>query len=73
MPDGMNDVIISVRGDEYGECFMHRVDVAGEKMIGKLQVHKMDGTYEEFDKKVSASYQMTKEQLKKSCAELTMV
>ena len=50
MPDGMNDVIISVRGDEYGECFMHRVDVAGEKMIGKLQVHKMDGTYEEFDK-----------------------
>jgi len=26
------------------------VDVAGEKMIGKLQVHKMDGTYEEFDK-----------------------
>jgi len=57
VPDGMNEVIISVRGDEYGECFLGRVDVAGEKMIGKLQVQKMDGTYEEFDKKVSASYQ----------------
>jgi len=57
VPDGMQDVIISLRGDEYGECFMGRVDVAGEKMIGKLQVQKMDGTFEEFDKKVSASYQ----------------
>jgi hypothetical protein len=36
---------------------MGRVDVAGEKMIGKLQVQKMDGSYEEFDKKVSATYQ----------------
>jgi hypothetical protein len=57
VPDGMQDVIISIRGDEYGECFMGRVDVAGEKMIGKLQVQKMDGSYEEFDKKVSATYQ----------------
>jgi len=56
VPDGMNDVIISIRGDEYGECFMGRVDVAGEKLIGKLQIQKMDGTYEEFDKKVSGSY-----------------
>jgi len=57
VPDGMNEVIISIRGDEYGECFIGRVEVAGEKMIGKLQVQKMDGTYEEFDKKVSATYQ----------------
>jgi len=57
VPNGLQDVIISIRGDEYGECFMGRVDVAGEKMIGKLQVQKMDGTYEEFDKKVSATYQ----------------
>lgn len=57
VPDGMQDVIITIRGDEYAECFMGRVDVAGEKIIGKLQVQKMDGTYEEFDKKVSASYQ----------------
>jgi len=40
VPDGMNDVIISIRGDEYGECFMGRVDVAGEKLIGKLQIQK---------------------------------
>jgi len=53
----VQDVIISIRGGEYGECFMGRVEVSGEKMIGKLQVQKMDGTYEEFDKKVSASYQ----------------
>jgi len=57
VPDGMQDVIITVRGDEYGECFMGRIDVAGEKIIGKLLVQKMDGSYEEFDKKVSASYQ----------------
>jgi hypothetical protein len=57
VPDGLNDVIISIRGDQYNECFLGRVDVAGEKMIGKLQIQKMDGTYEEFDKKVSASYQ----------------
>jgi hypothetical protein len=57
VPDGMNDVIITIRGDQYTECFMGKVDVAGEKMLGKLQVQKMDGTYEEFDKKVSASYQ----------------
>jgi len=57
VPDGVQDVIITVRADEYGECFIGRIDVAGEKIIGKLQVQKMDGTYEEFDKKVSASYQ----------------
>jgi len=57
VPDGVNDVIISIRGDQYNECFLGRVDVAGEKMIGKLQIQKMDGTYEEFDKKVSTSYQ----------------
>lgn len=57
VPDGMQPVIISVRGDEYGECFMGRIDVAGEKIIGKLQVQKMDGSYEEFDKKLSAAYQ----------------
>jgi hypothetical protein len=57
VPDGVNDVIITVRGDQYAECFMGRVEVSGEKIIGKLQVQKMDGTFEEFDKKVSASYQ----------------
>lgn len=57
MADGVQDVIISIRRDEYGECFMGRVEVAGEKMVGKLQIQKMDGTYEEFDKKVSAAYQ----------------
>ena len=56
VPDGVQDVIISIRGEEYGECFMGKVEVAGEKMIGKLQIQKMDGTYEELDKKVSAAY-----------------
>ena len=36
---------------------MGRVDIAGEKMIGKLQIQKIDGSYEEFDKKASAAYQ----------------
>jgi len=57
VPDGVQDVIITVRGDEYAECFMGKIQVASEKIAGKLLVQKMDGSYEEFDKKVSASYQ----------------
>src|SRR5688572_8841479 len=53
IPDGSQEVIITLRSADYSECFMGKIDVAGGKVSGKLQVQKMDGSYEEFDKKVS--------------------
>ena len=29
VPDGTNDVIISIRNGDYSECFMGKIDVAG--------------------------------------------
>lgn len=57
VPDGSHDVIITLRNGDYSNCFMGKVDVVNGKLAGKLQIQKMDGTYEEFDKKVSAAYQ----------------
>lgn len=57
VPNGTNDVIISIRHGEYSECFMGKVDVKDGRLTGKLQIQKIDGTYAEFDKKVNATYQ----------------
>src|SRR6188508_1316063 len=57
IPDGTQDVIITVRSAEYSECFIGKIDIAAGRLAGKLQIQKVDGTYEEFDKKVSAGYQ----------------
>jgi len=55
--DGTHDVIITLRNGNYSQCFLGRIDVASGKLAGKLLVQKVDGSYEEFDKKVSAAYQ----------------
>jgi hypothetical protein len=55
--DGTHDVIISLRSGTYSDCYMGKIDVAGGKLTGKLLVQKVDGTYEEFDKKVSSTFQ----------------
>jgi hypothetical protein len=70
VPDGVQDVIITVRNGTYSECFMGRVEVAGGKLAGKLQVQKMDGSFEEFDKKVSAAYQNEAGVLKEELREI---
>jgi hypothetical protein len=57
IPDGTQEVIITLRSTDYSECFLGKIDVAGGKLTGKLQIQKMDGSYEEFDKKISASFQ----------------
>lgn len=57
VPDGTNDVIISIRNGNYSECFMGKVDVKDGQLVGKLQIQKIDGTYGEFDKKVNTTYQ----------------
>lgn len=55
--DGSHEVIISIQTNDYSECFIGKIDVAGGKLAGKLQIQKVDGTYGEFDKKVSEAYQ----------------
>jgi len=57
IPDGTQDVIITLRGSDYSECFIGKIDVSAGRLAGKLQIQKADGTYEEFDKRVSAGYQ----------------
>jgi hypothetical protein len=58
IPDGTQDVIITLRGSsDYSECFIGKIDVVGGRIVSKLQVQKVDGSYEEFDKRVSAGYQ----------------
>lgn len=68
--DGTHDVIITLRSNDYSECFMGRVEVAGGKLTSKLQIQKMDGSYEEFDRKVSASYQNAEGVLKEELREV---
>lgn len=56
--DGTHEVIISLRNEyDYAECFYGKIDVKDGKLASKLQVQKVDGSYEEFTKKVSVMYQ----------------
>lgn len=64
VPEGVNDVIITIRNADYSECFMGRIEIANGKLTGKLQIQKVDGSYAEFDKRVSASYQNAEGTLK---------
>jgi len=69
--DGTHEVIITLRNGNYSDCFLGKIDVAGGKLTGKLQIQKMDGTYEEFDKKVSAAYQNAEGTLKDELRDIT--
>jgi hypothetical protein len=56
--DGTHDVIISTRNEyNFTECFVGKIDVKDGKLASKLQIQKEDGTWEEFDRKVSSMYQ----------------
>lgn len=68
--DGTQDVIITLRSADYSECFIGKIDVLGGKINGKLQVQKMDGSFEEFDRKVSAAYQNSEGVLKEELREI---
>jgi hypothetical protein len=56
IPTGIHDVVIAFRKGDYAECYMGRVDVMDGKITGRIQVQKMDGTFEEWDKRISQSY-----------------
>jgi len=69
--DGSQEVIITLRNGNYSDCFLGKIDVVGGKLSGKLQIQKMDGSYEEFDKKVSAAYQNAEGSLKDELRDIT--
>ncbi|MBX2964408.1 MAG: hypothetical protein KF687_18010 [Cyclobacteriaceae bacterium] len=69
--DGTHDVIITLRHGSYSECFMGRIAVSGGKLTGKLEVQKVDGSYQEFDKKVSFAFQNAEGTLKEEMREVS--
>jgi len=71
LADGTHEVIITLRNGTYSECFLGKIDVAGGKLSGKLLIQKMDGTYEEFDKKVSSTFQNAEGALKEELREIS--
>lgn len=56
IPNGTHDVVISIRHGNYADCFLGKVDVFGGKLSSRPQVQKVDGTYEEWDRRISANY-----------------
>jgi hypothetical protein len=56
VPTGIHDVVIAFSKGDYSECYMGKVDVMDGKITGRPQVQKMDGTYEEWDKRISSNY-----------------
>jgi hypothetical protein len=46
IPDGTQDIIISIRKEGYSQCFMGKVDVEGGKIKLPVQIAKEDGTFE---------------------------
>ena len=62
--DGTHEVIITIRHGSNSDCFMGKIDVASGKVSSPLLVQKVDGSYAEFDKRVSAYYQNEEGRLK---------
>jgi len=54
--NGIQEAVISIRNGNYSECFMGRVNVLDGKILGRPQVQKMDGTFEDWGKDVSHKY-----------------
>lgn len=70
--DGTHEVIISLRNEyDYAECFYGKIDVKDGKLASKLQVQKVDGSYEEFTKRVSAVYQNADGTVKEELRDVT--
>ncbi len=54
--NGIQEAVVTIRNGNYSECFMGRVNVLDGKVLGRPQVQKMDGTYEDWGKDVSHKY-----------------
>ena len=46
--DGTHEVVLSLRKEEYSECFMAKVAVKNGQIVPPLMIAKDDGSYEEF-------------------------
>lgn len=46
IPDGTQEVIISIRKDGYSQCFIGKVDVENGKLKLPVHIAKEDGTFE---------------------------
>lgn len=46
IPDGTQEIIISIRKDGYSQCFVGKVDVENGKLKLPVYIAKEDGTYE---------------------------
>ena len=46
VPDGTQEIIISIRKDGYGQCFIGKVDVESGKLKLPVYIAKEDGTFE---------------------------
>jgi hypothetical protein len=46
IPDGTQEVVISIRKDGYSQCFMGKVDVENGKLKPPVLIAKDDGTFE---------------------------
>ena len=46
IPDGTQEVVISIRKEGYSKCFMGKVDVEDGKLVPPVYVAKEDGTFE---------------------------
>ena len=46
IPDGTQEVIISIRKDGFSKCFMGKVDVENGRLVPPVYVAKQDGTFE---------------------------
>lgn len=46
--DGTHEVVLSLRKDEYSQCFMAKVKVLSGQIVPPVLIAKEDGTYEEF-------------------------
>ena len=56
VPDGMNDVIITLRNGDFSDCFMGKVEIKSGALAARLQIQKLDGNFEDFEKRVSAAF-----------------
>ena len=46
IPDGTQEVVISIRKEGYSKCFMGKVDVEDGKLVPPVYIAKDDGTFE---------------------------
>jgi hypothetical protein len=46
IPDGTQEIVISIRKDGYSQCFMGKVDVEGGRLKPPVYLAKDDGTFE---------------------------